>query len=239
MEKPNFYAVIPSYVRYDNDLNPNAKLLFGELSALANDKGYCFATNAYFAKLYEVSKETISRWISILERKQYIRTEHVKEGNKFIMRKIYIVISSPIDENIKRSYQKHQGGIDKTQDTPIDIKRKENNIYKNNTMNSTDNKIKEKYFESDNVNEILDEYLQLRIQMKMKNTPRVIQTIIEKLKKYGRSDLEQIEILENSIVNNWKSLYPLKGEEIGKKHESYINPSREEYDESDSGITFV
>ena len=56
-EKPNYYAIIPANVRYDNDLKPNEKLMFGEITALSNKNGYCTATNAYFAKLYNVTKK--------------------------------------------------------------------------------------------------------------------------------------------------------------------------------------
>ena len=64
MESPNYYAIIPARVRYSNKLKPSAKLLYGEIVALSNKHGFCYATNNYFAKLYGVSKNTISRWIS-------------------------------------------------------------------------------------------------------------------------------------------------------------------------------
>ena len=48
--KRSYYAIIPSHIRYDNDLIPNAKLMFGELTALSNEKGYCYATNKYFSR---------------------------------------------------------------------------------------------------------------------------------------------------------------------------------------------
>lgn len=75
--KPAFYAIIPADVRYDCSLKPNAKLLYGEITALCNEKGYCWAGNEYFAKLYGVNLKTISSWISQLVSKKYLDREMV------------------------------------------------------------------------------------------------------------------------------------------------------------------
>lgn len=90
--KRTYYAVIPAYVRYDKDLTPNAKLMFGELTALSNDKGYCYATNKYFSELYQVSTVSISKWINQLKEKKYIKvTFTYKYNSKEIeSRNIYI-----------------------------------------------------------------------------------------------------------------------------------------------------
>lgn len=74
MSKPNptYYAIVTADVRYDNDLVPNAKLLFGEITALANASGVCTATNNYFANLYGVNRSTVSEWVSMLASKGYI-----------------------------------------------------------------------------------------------------------------------------------------------------------------------
>ena len=80
--KKSYYAVIPADVRYDKRLKPNAKLLYGEITALCNEKGYCWANNQYFANLYEVNVKTISRWISQLSYYKYIKIElSQREGN--------------------------------------------------------------------------------------------------------------------------------------------------------------
>ena len=84
-EKKSYYAVIPANVRYDEQLSPNAKLLYGEITALCNSEGYCWASNKYFAELYEVTTITISRWINALIKRGYITSHFIyKEGTNEI-----------------------------------------------------------------------------------------------------------------------------------------------------------
>lgn len=71
-ERPTYFAVIPASVRYDNDLKPNEKLLYGEIYALSQKNDVCWASNNYFAKLFDVYPTTISKWIKHLEKKGYI-----------------------------------------------------------------------------------------------------------------------------------------------------------------------
>lgn len=122
--KKSYYAIIPANVRYDENLTANAKLLYGEITALTNERGYCWASNSYFAKLYGVKKETISRWISDLSKRGYIKVEIIhKEGTNQI---------------INRYIQINHKGNDQKVNTPIDQKVKENNTSINNTFNNTD-----------------------------------------------------------------------------------------------------
>ena len=90
--KKSYYAIIPAEVRYDEELPPNAKLLYGEITSLCNEKGYCWATNQYFADLYHCSVSAVKKWISALVKKGYIGLELIyKEGTKQVLqRKLYI-----------------------------------------------------------------------------------------------------------------------------------------------------
>ena len=102
-EKPNYYAIIPAEVRYSN-LKPNAKLLYGEITALSNKTGYCFASNTYFAELYNVSKNTVSRWISDLKKLGFITIQIERNSNKEITKRIIGIaqkVDTPIDEKVK------------------------------------------------------------------------------------------------------------------------------------------
>lgn len=90
-EKPNYYAIIPAEVRYDTDLRANAKLMYGEITALSSKYGECTASNNYFARLYEVDASTISKWITQLKNKNYIDIEYLKNGKEIKKRIIRII----------------------------------------------------------------------------------------------------------------------------------------------------
>lgn len=123
-EHRSYYAIIPANVRYDKRLKPNTKLLYGEITALCNERGFCWAGNEYFADLYGVNKETISRWVSDLIKFGYLNREIIyKEGTNQIINRYLRINQYPIDE--KRN-------------TPIDEKVKDNNTLFNNTNNNID-----------------------------------------------------------------------------------------------------
>lgn len=105
MDKPNYYAVIPATVRYDSRLTGDEKILFGEITALTQKEGYCWANNEYFANLYGVHKQTISKWVNNLKDYKHIETEIDKLGN----RKIYI--SKVSAQTLRDISPNAQGGI--------------------------------------------------------------------------------------------------------------------------------
>lgn len=94
--RPGYYAIIPADVRYDDGIPPNAKLLYGEISALIGKDGFCYASNAYFVNLYGFSDPTISRLISQLEKAGYIKRELEKDkSGQVVRRKLYLTVSAP------------------------------------------------------------------------------------------------------------------------------------------------
>ena len=136
-EGVNYYITIPAQVLHDNRLTPLSRLIYGELSALANIHGYAWINNNGLANRYDVSKYTISRSVSEIEKLGYIKSELIyKDGKKEVeKRNVYIL---PIDE--KRNTLLTKTAIPycgKTQ-YPIDENRKDNNTV-NNTINNNNN----------------------------------------------------------------------------------------------------
>ena len=120
--KPNYYAIIPATVRYSK-LKPNAKLLYGEITALASKEGYCFASNRYFANLYEVTKNTISSWISDLNKEGFITVQIIKEGNQVVQRRIGITQKEDTPTHKKEEYNNTINNSNKERHTWIEFKK--------------------------------------------------------------------------------------------------------------------
>lgn len=120
----NYYAIIPANVRYDEKLTDGAKLLYGEITALSNEKGYCWASNGYFAKLYSKDRSTIKRWIKQLEERGYIerKVKYKKGGGEIETRYMQICAE----------------GRGKNEPTPRVKSEPDNTTSINNTFNTTD-----------------------------------------------------------------------------------------------------
>jgi len=81
--KPNYYSILPAHVRYDERLSSTEKLIYSEITALSNKEGFCWASNGYFAGLYKITNDQVSRIINNLAELKHIRVEiDQKAGNK-------------------------------------------------------------------------------------------------------------------------------------------------------------
>lgn len=182
MEKPNYYGILPANVRYDKRLKPMEKILYSEITALANTQGFCFASNSYFGKLYEVHKNTVGIWINNLVECGYLKVKMIyKENSKEVLeRRLYIVdlkevpLSTPVqEEKILEEEREERDPINEKIDTlstkslipyqqkngyPIneiieDNTTRDNIINENNTSNNTTTKDKVNKIEQEEATE--------------------------------------------------------------------------------------
>lgn len=92
VRRPSYWAVLPAKVRYDNTLRPNAKLLYAEITALADDTGYCWARNETLGQFFGISGKTVSDLVGTLARRGYVTVEVLRDPitNEVTERRIWV-----------------------------------------------------------------------------------------------------------------------------------------------------
>lgn len=225
-QQKSYYAIIPANVRYDKDLAPNAKLLYGEITALCNEKGYCWASNQYFAELYGVSVLSVKRWVNSLVNKGYVyRTLTYKPNSKEVDKRIL-----SIDSGIKIDTTSVQKCYDPSikNDTSSSIKNDtDNNTSINNTFNNTDI-YKEKNIKKESVNSVISEYtenkdlqdalhgfVEMRNKARKPLTVRAMKLSLNKLNELALDDVTKIAIVNQSIIHSWSTFYKLQNNNNG------------------------
>ena len=223
-----YYAIIPANVRYDKDLPANAKLLYGEITALCNEKGYCWATNQYFADLYGVSLLSVKRWINSLVEKKYVFRKLTYKPNSKEVDKRYLSLDPSIQIDT-RWYQKCYDPSIKN-DTRGGIKNvTDNNTYMNITFNNTykEKNIKkesvvsviETYTENQDLQEALKDFSEMRTKLKKPLTVRAIKLALKQLDNLAVDEYTKIDIVNQSIVHGWQTFYGLQNKSKNKTRE--------------------
>ncbi len=121
-QQASYFGILPAEVRYNKDITDFAKILYAEFMALSNTYGYCFATNKYFAELYDKDAMTISKTVAQLKKYNLIHVEIIDS----FQRKIYPLVGIGVSQKDVGGYAKTSMGIDE-------------NVYNNNKYNNKDN----------------------------------------------------------------------------------------------------
>lgn len=208
-----YYAIIPANVRYDKDLVPNAKLLYGEITALCNEKGYCWASNQYFAELYNVSDRTIKNWISQLADKGYIqRSVKYREGTKEIeQRKLFIGRENNFTTPSENNFPVNNTSINNTFNNT--------NIYKGKKKQKSEtvNSVIAEYTESKDLQDALHDFVDMRTKARKPLTVRAMKLSLNELDKLAVDDVTKIAIVNQSIMHNWLTFYKLQNNNNGQR----------------------
>lgn len=250
--RPGYYAVIPADVRYDDRIPANAKLLYGEISALIGADGFCYASNAYFCKIYGFSDSTITRLIGELVKYGYLIRECVRDNSgQIAQRKLWLKTSVPEihpplifegtpHQNKGEGTPKNEG---ETNPSITDIE-KENKKEKSKPL--TDEQLHALFvpwisgiagddWGRDEKNQLyfaLVGFYEPRGEKKKEpaRTKAAFTALGNRLVRYaGGSSANMIDMLERATTSKWKSVFPLPGtnmqpmKQSGGEEEIWLN----------------
>nr|DAX75129.1 MAG TPA: replisome organizer protein [Caudoviricetes sp.] len=232
-EKPSYFSVLPANVRYDSRLRPNEKLLYSEITALSNKYGYCTASNKYFANVYDVSTRAIKKWITDLERLNYITKQITRDEKtkQVLERKIYIVNNYPSEQKVPR------GRAQKFQTPSEQMCPVNNTRYINNTSNNIYSRAEHDRAHKIPYDEII-KYLNSKADREFRSTTKKTQSLIKARYKEG-FDLDDFKtVIDNKTATRkgkpeWDKF--LRPETLfGTKFEGYLNekPVVSDYEKS-------
>lgn len=107
----NGYGICLNEWLEDEAIKTELRLLI-KISSLTAEKGFCYASNSFFAEYFKTSDVTISKQIKKLEKLNYIEIEYEKRGAEVLKRNIrlkktltddYRKLKPTIKENFKEN----------------------------------------------------------------------------------------------------------------------------------------
>lgn len=239
------YAICFNQWLFDDRIKSQLRLLL-LIASLSAKEGYCYASNQYLADKFKTTPENISRQIGILKDYGYIKTEDEKFGAVVTNRKIKIVAfenlstSTAVDENanavnknVNRGYQKDQPTVNKNVNGHNMCNNTSHNItsqeyykpLKSSSLslaNAREAKKQEAFKIPPFINpEIWKDFEVMRKQIRKPMSERAKKLIVSKLQSLGEDKAD--EILEQSIVNCWQDVYPLKTGRSNDKEDEYAD----------------
>ena len=227
MNNPSYYAIIPAEVRYDESLSLFERFIYCEITALSNAYGYCYANNEYFAGLYHKTPETISRAISRLEKKNYIKLEYVNTKGAIKKRLIYpLTQKSTVDENVNRT-------LDFFVNRTVDENVKQNNI--NNINNINNNKYIDETAERRSVNPEIEDFFETLWKMLKSNAnDRKSKVSVKRKKELFKMGDRAVKAIEVYLQTQDENYMHRRDRFLNEIIDNYLDKTVSDFQKSDN-----
>jgi hypothetical protein len=130
-ENKSWYAVLTADVLYSEKLNSTQKLMYAVIANMSNHKGYCFASNTFFAEMFKCSVRSIQLNLDILENEGFIgRVLKLKDNGEIEYRAL--TPCNIIHEGVKKTSPTPMKKTSSPHEENFTIITNNNNIYNNN-----------------------------------------------------------------------------------------------------------
>ena len=177
-------------------------------------------------KLKEPNPKTVQEILDWLENNNMIEIYGVKGNRKETH---YKIVNYDIYQDIDsdKVTEKKQQSNSKT------TEKKQSLDTNKNDKNEKNNISKDIYSDDPDLNKAILDFIEFRKKIKAPMTPRAIELLKNNLNKLSQDKQTQIKIINQSIMNGWKGVFPLKEDISQPKQIKYNQYQQRSYSEQD------
>lgn len=250
----NGYGFIAKQVMQDREIPIGAKGLYSYICSFSGKGQDAFPSRSKITYDLNISNDTLGKYLRLLTEHGYLTVIQKKEADGKFAHNVYKinVIKKPcpkISDTEKTVYDKTVSGKLDTNNNNINnnninnkVSKKESKIIDLAKTSSIKDRQKEKTYE-DIIKENIDddglansflEFIKMRKMIKAPLTNNALELAIKKVNKLAPGNRKnQKAIVDQSIMNSWKGLFPLKNDEFDDKSTTNRNYQEEAYSEEE------
>jgi len=217
VEKTSNYTIISNHHLHDDHLSLKTKGLMTVMLSLP-DKQWDLSI-AGLATLTHEGQSSIRTCLTELEQHGYFKKKPIHRDGR-IRGWEYTLIEVPKHEDLQVVENQHvERQVVEKQDVENRMQLNTNNNINTDFLNSsssnpsslTRNLNKNSYFNDPDLDNLFNEFLKIRKQLKAVNSELAIKKLVNKVYEYSKGNKEDaMEIISESIENSWKGIFPLK-----------------------------
>lgn len=256
INKTSNYTVMSNHHLKDRGLSLKAKGLLSLMLSLPDDWDY--SINGLCAICVE-SESAVNSALKELKKRGYLKVNKIMPGKSASGRieYEYNIFEQPYEKQaeekqdlenlpVEKQGLENQGQLNtdeaitnqsKTKKSKTDDK-KESKKAKRETFND----LIDSYTKNDTLYRVLGDYIQMRTAIRKPLTNRALELVFKKLDELARTDAEKIAILNQSIMNSWQGLFPLKsnqGQHKSGADDRFYPPVKSNTDNDDDFMSML
>lgn len=220
-DKRGNFTVIDNAIFKDRTLSLKAKGLLCQMLSLPD--GWEFSVEG-LTKLSTDGRSAVASALNELQEAGYFRRENIRSGNR-IAGVEYVISEVPnADFLIAENLIAEKLIAEKPQQLNTNKSKTKESNTKSSSLRSED------IYEglSENLISALKDFEEMRKKIKSPMTDRAKVSLVNKLNKLAGDDEElKIQMLDEAILHNWKSVYPLKENDDGSRQDDARRSDKE------------
>lgn len=222
VKRDNFIS-LQGWMLTDLKLKGNELIIYACIYGFSQAESQVFSGSLqYLADWTNSTKQGVIKCLKSLVEKGYIvKNENIINGVKFC--EYYATKFNEVLNDVEHGGKQSLTSTGK-QSLPntIDINNTDNNTGKEKKERKTSYDDILSVIEDESLKELYLEYIKMRKMIKSPMTDRALTMLIKKVNELEPHDIDrQKRMLETAIMNNWKSVYPLKDEAPTYRNNQY------------------